>query len=408
MRVLHVLMQSVPDISGYTIRSQEILTAQQRLGIEVFALTSPYQRNVGAVKNGIEVIQGVPYFRTNLGGNRKEDGKRSWFYLAKKYALFHYFRKQIIKVCQSIKPDLIHGHSYFYSGYPASRAARKMELPFVYELRGLIQDSGVSRAKFKINSLQYRYIEYMERATVSSASKVVAISQPLVEYLLAQGWPQDKIVVVPNGVNTARFRPVPKDPELIKKHGLSSKVVIGFIGSFFVFEGLEFLLRGFRTVVSQEKNIVLFLVGTGETMDRMKRLAEELNLGDSVVFIGGVDYSDVLRYYSVMDICVYPRIKETVTDIVTPLKPLEAMAMGKAVLGSDVGGLRELIKDGQTGLLFKAGDLEDLVSKCLLLIRGAELRLRLGASAEAAMVRERDWTALAAKYVVLYDILAHQ
>lgn len=405
MKVLHVLMGSLPDISGYAIRSQEILVAQRRLGLEVCAITSPYQKQMVASGNQSEVIQGIRYYRTNLWKTPQEDGKRSLDHFVKKYLLWRHFKREIARVCQIMKPDLIHGHSYFYSGYPASRVAQTLGVPFVYELRGLIQDSGASRSKFKESSLQYQYIDYMERKTMKSAVKVVTISRPLVEYVQAQGLSHDKVALVPNGVDTTRFCPIPKDDELIQKYQLSNKVTLGFIGSFFAFEGLEFLLKGFHKIVSEERKVLLFLVGAGEMTDQLKRLTRELNLQDSVIFTGKVSHSDILRYYSVIDIFLYPRLKEKLTEIVTPLKPLEAMAMGKAVVGSDVGGLRELIDDGNTGLLFKAGELEGFVSICLQLIRDQELRRILGIAAKDRMVQERDWLKLAERYRTLYNSL---
>jgi PEP-CTERM/exosortase A-associated glycosyltransferase len=407
MRILHVLMGSLPDITGYSIRSQEIMSSEKKLGLDVYAITSPYQKNVN-VSNKHEVIQSIPFYRTNLWDTSGTDGKRSADHFIKKYFLFNHFKKKVYELCLELKPDVIHGHSYFFSGYPAAWAAKKMGIPFIYELRGLIQDSGVSRSKFKVNSLQYRYIDYMEGRTFRAASKVVTISRALQEYLFKKGISSDKVGLVPNGVDTSRFTPIEKDKELMRRYRLEGKIVMGFIGSFFSYEGLDYLINQFKMILKHEQNVVLFLVGAGEKYEELKRLTKELQLEDSVILTGRVDHTEILKYYSVVDIFIYPRVKEWMTETVTPLKPLEAMAMGKAVIGRDIGGLRELIDDEKTGLLFKDDDTEDFISKCLLLIRNQRLRETLGSTARDKMVLERDWMKLAERYVSLYKSIVEK
>lgn len=403
MKIMHVLLSSLPDVVGYTTRSHEILSAQRQLGIDAFAVTSPNQLLHAQPDMPYDDIQGVRYFRTSIpAGVSGRKGTGTLRYYAQKYALYRHFQKKLVEIGNQTTPDLIHGHSYFYSGYPASRAARKLNLPFIYELRGLVQDSGVMRGKFSSRSLPYRYIDFMEGRTFQAADRIVTISHSLCNYLTRRGIPEHKIALVPNGVDTERFSPQPKDEELVSRYRLAGRCVLGFIGSFFLFEGLDFLMRQLPAILAAEPDAVFLMVGSGEDEANLKKLTAELGLEDRVIFTGRVPYEDILKYYSVIDIFIYPRLKHPMTETVTPLKPLEAMAMGKAVIGRDIGGLRELIDHGVNGLLFADDTPQELQAHCSALVRDNALRERLATAARQTMVEERSWVKLAQRYHDLY------
>jgi glycosyltransferase involved in cell wall biosynthesis len=146
----------------------------------------------------------------------------------------------------------------------------------------------------------------------------------------------------------------------------------------------------------------LLLVGSGELEAVIRQRIKLLHLESHVIFTGRVPHSDVMRYYSVMDVLVYPRVKSRITDLTPPLKPLEAMAMRKAVIGSDVGGLRELLDDGRAGLLFKAGDSDDLAERLVRLLTDSAAREALAAAGREYVLREHAWDRLVMHYQRLY------
>jgi glycosyltransferase involved in cell wall biosynthesis len=181
--------------------------------------------------------------------------------------------------------------------------------------------------------------------------------------------------------------------------------VIGFIGSFYHFEGLDCLIRAMPLVLAALPTARLVLVGTGEAEMAIRDRVQSLGLADAVTLTGRVPHADVLRYYSIMDVLVYPRRSERVTELVTPLKPLEALAVGKPVVGSDVGGIAELLDDGKVGRLFKAGDAADLANVLLAVLGNPALREEMRASGRRFVLERRQWSSLAAEYLPIYERL---
>jgi glycosyltransferase involved in cell wall biosynthesis len=211
----------------------------------------------------------------------------------------------------------------------------------------------------------------------------------------------DHVSVVPNGVNIDEFRPMERANALSDNLGLNGGPVFGFIGSFYRYEGLCFLLESFPRIRARLPNAHLLLVGGGEEEERLKELARKQS---GVHFTGRVPHHKVVDYYSLIDIFVCPRLRMRLTELVTPLKPLESMAMRKAVLASDVGGHKELIDNGKTGWLFLAEDAEDLVAQSVRLAEDAALCKRLGDAGRRFVTEERSWEKLSGKYLRLYEI----
>jgi glycosyltransferase involved in cell wall biosynthesis len=251
-------------------------------------------------------------------------------------------------------------------------------------------------------SLKYRTIWGLELAVMRRANRVVAISQGIRDAIVEASINPGKIDIVPNGVDTGIFAPKLPDTGLIEALGLTDCFVVGFIGSLRRLEGLDLLLEGFKEFWRWEPRARLVVVGEGPERYRLETLAEEAGLRDAVRCTGFVPHGDVLRYYSVMDVLVYPRIDARINHAVTPLKPLEAMAMGKMCLASDVGGLRELVDDGVTGLLFSRGNARDLTKKLLLLASDPGMRERLATRALSNIRREREWSVIASRYPDIY------
>ena len=227
--------------------------------------------------------------------------------------------------------------------------------------------------------------------------------------MIARGIPADKVTVIPNAVDIEGFAAgAAPDPELQRRLGLEGALVLGFIGSFYAYEGLAVLLRALRQMLATNGRARLLLVGGGPQEAQLKALAAELGLADKVVFAGRVPHQDVPRYYDLIDVLVYPRLSMRLTELVTPLKPLEAMAQGRLVAASDVGGHRELIRNGETGVLFAPGDPAALAAAVGKLLGSPERWPQIKAAARQFVERERTWPLSVARYEDVYARILQQ
>jgi glycosyltransferase involved in cell wall biosynthesis len=184
--------------------------------------------------------------------------------------------------------------------------------------------------------------------------------------------------------------------------------VLGFIGSFFAWEGLPLLVEALPRIVAARPDVRLLLVGGGPDEANVRAAVERLQVGRYVVFAGQVPHSQVAQLYQAVDILVYPRTPMRLTDMVTPLKPLEAMALAKVFIASDVGGHRELVRDRETGILFRAGDAAALAAAVLEVAGDAALRQRLTTAGPAYVRQERTWAKVVGAYLPVYSRLAQR
>jgi glycogen(starch) synthase len=215
--------------------------------------------------------------------------------------------------------------------------------------------------------------------------------------------PDAKITVIPNGVDTEAFQPGgSRDEGLAAELGLEGAQVLGFIGSFYAYEGLDLLLRAYPSILAREPSTRLLFAGGGPEEASLREQARALGLADRIVFAGRVPHAEVPRYYDLLDVMVYPRRSTRTTELVTPLKPLEAMAQGRLLLASDVGGHRELIRDGETGILFPAGDPEALAAAAVAILRNRERWPAFRRAARFFVERERSWAASVRRYEAVY------
>lgn len=393
MKVLHVLDHSVPLFSGYSFRSRSIIHGQRALGLNPVVLTSPKQ---GSNANGVEEIEGIRYYRSaslSSGVIRDVPFFREILLMAR-------LARRIRSLAAAEKVDLIHAHSPLLNGLPALWAARRLNLPLVYEARAFWEDAAVDHGSFKEGSARYRISRALETFLFRHADRVVTICEAMRRDLRERGISTEHVRVVPNGVNIDEFKPLPRAAALAHRLGLNGGPVFGFIGSFYRYEGLRFLLETFPKIRAQIPDARLMLVGGGEEEETLKIIAGK---NDGILFTGRVPHREVGDYYSLVDVFVCPRLRMRLTELVTPLKPLESMAMQKAVLASDVGGQRELIENGHTGLLFAADSAEDLVKQSVRLVRDTALRRRLGEAGRRFVSSERSWDKLVQRYLPIYQ-----
>jgi len=389
MTVLHVLDHSVPLHSGYSYRSRSIVEFQRRLGLRPVVLTSPKH---GSEVDAVETIEGVCHHRT-----ARERGRVPF---VRELQLMARTAARVAAVARAERAALIHAHSPVLNGLPALWAGRRLGLPVVYEARAFWEDAAVDQRKFREGSSRYRLIRALETYLFKRADRVAVICEGMRADIVARRVDGRRVIVIPNGVDTNAFQPVARAHDLAERFGLDGKLTLGYFGSFYHYEGLRFLLDAFADLVVRVPGARLLLAGGGEEEATLRRLAEPL--GDAVVFAGRVPHDEIRRLYSVIDVFVCPRRRMRLTELVTPLKPLEAMAMGKAVLASDVGGLKELVSHEATGLLFAAESREAFVAAAARLDSDPGLVASLGKRARASVLAERTWPQIVSRYLPAY------
>ncbi len=408
MRILHILHRSVPGSHGYAIRSEEIVRNQLNSGLEPLVISSPSQAPAGRLDSeGSEFIDGVRYFRTSgrILPPTIEVSDESPVKSALRVLQNSMLLKAAMRVARTYRPAVIHAHSPFTCGIIANMVGRRNKIPSVYEMRGLWEDSHTSRHGITERSLRYRGVHFLEDIALKGADLCCVICDSLKDELLGRGIPEAKIATVPNGVDVRAFVPGPPNTELQRRLGLEDKIAIGYIGSFFHYEGLELLVQAMIGLSPEFPELRLLLVGEGEVTQILKRMAEEGGIIDKVLFPGRIAHAEISEYYRLCDLMVLPRLDTRETRLVTPLKLLEIMAMGRPLIASDIGGHREIVSDGVNGIMFESENVKDLIAKCRNLIGSKEMRLDLGARGRKWVEDNRDWTVLVQSYIKIYESL---
>ncbi len=395
MRILHVLDHSLPLHSGYTFRTRAILKAQQACGLEVRGITGLRHMADGP---DAEEADGILFHRTRGSANGPA-GLREWREIAR-------LSESIEALCAEWRPDVLHAHSPALCGAAALRAGRKLGIPLVYEIRAFWEDAAVGNGTGSAGSLKYRLTRRLEDHVVAGANAVVTICQGLKDDLVARGNNPARITISPNGVDLALFGdPVAPDPELRRRLNLGEGPVIGFIGSFYDYEGLDDLIDAMPLLLQSHADVRLLLVGGGPCEAALKAQAEASPAAHAIRFVGRVPHHEVERYYALTDVMTYPRKGSRLTDLVTPLKPLEAMAQGKLVAASAVGGHRELITDGDTGVLFAADDPTACAAALARLLSNRSSWPAMLARAKVHVRDHHDWAGNVTRYHPVYQTL---
>lgn len=397
-RILHVLDHSIPLHSGYTFRTLALLREQRRLGWNTFHLTTP--KHIGCDRLE-EEVEGWHFYRTPPlpPGNANLPGLGEM-------ALMRRVEKRLQEVAEIVRPDILHAHSPVLNAIPALRVGKLLGIPVVYEVRAFWEDAAVDHGTTTEGSLRYRLTRRLETHALRRAQHVFTICEGLRNDIVGRGIPAEKVTVIPNAVDIESFATEGVPDEALKKIlGLAGATVIGFIGSFYAYEGLDLLIEALPGILVQLPEVRLLLVGGGPQESALKEQAVRLGLTDKVIFPGRVPHCDVQRYYDLVDVLAYPRHSMRLTELVTPLKPLEAMAQGRVLVASDVGGHRELIRDGETGVLFSANDSGALASALLQLLDRKDRWPEMRSAGRRFVETERNWARSAANYQPVFERL---
>ncbi|WP_291730910.1 glycosyltransferase [Leisingera sp. F5] len=405
-RVAYVLYSSLPWIStGYAVRSQRLAQALRGAGADLHCLTRPgfpWDEDPAALSADMpldrsfdEEIAEVPYLRS------PEPQFGSW----QSYPAYVRGSAEALTArFLDLRPAVVMAASNHACALPAQIAARRLGLPMVYDMRGFWELSRAAREPGFLGAPQYRYERWLETQAARQADHVFALSQPMRQALIRRGAAAERVTFLPNGCNPDSFGPAGRGQRLAAELELPEGVpVIGYAGSFPAYEGLEDLLAAAAGLKAGGHHFRLLLVGdengTGlrgtPVTQALRRQAAKLGLGDWLILPGRVPFEQVPDWLDLFDICVFPRRPLLVTEMVAPLKPVEAMAAGKAIVLSSVGGMQGLLKDGESGLVFAKGDTPGLQRQLASLLEDPELRIRLGAAARSRARRQYSWSSIA-------------
>lgn len=398
VRILHILDHSIPLHSGYTFRTRSILREQHRRGWETVHLTSAKQ---GPAASPAEEVDGLTFYRTSPTSNALNSMP-----VLRHRGVVKGLERRLLEVIADTQPDVLHAHSPALNGLAAIEAGRRTGVPVLYECRAFWEDAAVDHGTSTEGGLRYRLSRALETRVFRKADAVTTICEGLRRDIASRGIDAGKVTVIPNAVDIERFPfEPPVDEPLRERLQLGPGPVLGFIGSFYAYEGLDLLVAALPALHERFPELRVLLVGGGNEAAALKDQCRRLAAESVVAFVGRVPHDEVGRYYGLVDMFVYPRKSMRLTELVTPLKPLESMAQGKLVAASDVGGHRELIRDGETGFLFPADDAAALAAHVAAALEHPERWQAIRRAARHYVETERTWQVSVARYADIYHRL---
>ena len=453
IRVLHVLANSHPDTNGYAIRSHMIVKHQNQIeDMEVHAITSPFYPNRQLMQEDIE-HDGINYVRckhpyfirgripfsqriirrlTKVNSKKQETEKPQKSLVRRMYdfvyfgffklgrlmkkpfqipyrvweerVLLKHFESDIFEYVKENNIEIIHAHTPYRVGIPSMNVAKKMGKKFVYEMRGMWEETAVANGRWKRNGPAYSRFRRLENRVLKGADKIVAISMELKRELISRGISGEKIAVVPNGIETVES--VVESPKLetieTELNRLDGDITVGYIGSLRKLEGVDMTANAVSELVKQGHNINFFCLTGANGQEELIELSNRIGLKSRALITGPVPHSEVNQYYDLIDIFVVSRPDYPVTRTVTPLKPFEAMARARPVVITNLPALNEIITNLETGIITEDNELSSLVKSIKILISDQELRTKLGEQAKSWVINERSWSNLVRRYSTVY------
>ncbi|WP_445001086.1 glycosyltransferase family 4 protein [Halomonas mongoliensis] len=397
-RICYILSNSFPYSSGgYASRSQGVAESLNDRGWAVIAITRPgFPLDAKVLKKGekdindADRINGIEYRRL-LSPSKIE--LNTCDYVRESASALE---SELMK----LRPDVIVAASNYVCGLASLIAARNMGLSFIYEVRGFWEVSRASREPGFENTIKYKVEEEMEGFVARSADHVFTLTKPMKAELIKRGVGEEKISILPNCCDVKTFQSAPAKNNLKASFGIrESSVVIGYIGTFVDYEGLDDLAYACGILKEKGLDFVLVLVGNenplinrlGEISERIRVIAKEKGFDADLIMPGRIPHDQVSDIYSIIDIAPFPRRPCKVCELVSPIKPLEALASEKSVVVSSVGALAEMVSDNETGLVFEKGSISDLANKLEVLVNNPALRKKLGENGRVWVSRERTW-----------------
>jgi len=415
--ILHMVGRVLPETqSGYTLRTPYTAQAQSRRGLPVAIVgqsgitedrdesTAHYTHDEvdyyllpGPVRGSVLVDE---WLRTNID--------------------------ELAALVRWLRPSVLHAHSDFHNALIVHAVGTAYGVPTVYETRGFWEESWLTRAistqgwnKNAQNIFAtyghpsaYTLRKHAEEVARSLTDHNFTLAEVMKEHILGSAGASlrsEQVTIVPNAVDAEEFPIQDRDPALAVRLGIpQGAVVIGYISSMVTYESNETLIEGFKVAAGRTAApIHLLLVGGGSHLDALQEHARKVGV-ENVTFTGAVPHDDVLRYYGLIDIFVVPRGKSSVADLVTPLKPFEAFATGRAVVMSDVAALKEIAEESGAAETFRAGYPRDLGRKLSALIDDPQRRRDLGVRGARWVRSRRTWAHNVVEYYRVYQNLGYR
>ena len=401
-RVLHIVTRSRPWAQvGYSIRTQYVAKGQQAVGLEPHIATQyGFPLTIGVEDApASHLVESIPHHHFLPADGqvpaRADDRLTAGL-------------ESLATLLPEVRPAVLQAASDYQNALLALRLGELFDVPVVYEVRGFWEESWLARTDRDGGGDTYRWRQERDTECMARADAIVTLSEGMADEIVARGIDRAKITLVPNGVDVERFVPVTRDPELARRWGIApDDVTLGYVSTLWPYEGIEYLLRAAALLVSRGLPVRVVIVGEGEAYAELQQVAVDLGIRDRVAFTGRVPHAEILSYYGLIDVFVVPRRDDRVSHLVTPLKPLEAMATGRALIVSGVAALRGMIEEGVTGEVFRPEDADDLARVAEDLVRDPDRRAALGRAARDWVVEHRGWDRLARSYSDLYQRLAH-
>jgi glycosyltransferase involved in cell wall biosynthesis len=427
VKVLHVLANGPPDVNGYAIRTHGLMKAYSELpNVEVVGLTSPWYPDKDSMAKPIE-MDGITYHRCLHPARMKsvKGTAMNWFASRGRYRMagsegfaskslwrkgvsllfkplrpgwswleeriiFKHFTSRIIEVAEEENAEIIHAHVPYRVGIPALRAARKLGIPFIYEMRGMWEESAVASGRWRSGGLAYRRFRRMETKVLRAANSVICISETLRQEAISRGVNENKISVVPNAVDAEVVR---NESDLLHemKDKLDQKLVVGYIGSLRELEGVDLTAEAVSILNKRGVDVNFLVLSSQSGQDELRAYCDDLGIAENTDIVGPVPHDQVAPFYDLIDVFVVSRPDTRVTRLVTPLKPFEAMRSGTAVVMADLPALAEIVEDGETGRLYPAENSQALAEIIHELVLDGELREYLGRNAASWAIANRTW-----------------
>jgi glycosyltransferase involved in cell wall biosynthesis len=397
-RILHLVTDALPATSaGYTIRTREIVVAQRAAGLDPHVVTRcGYPVTAGKLDGRrLVVLDDIPYHRLLplVLPTRADKAADLGLDLA-------------AKLTSELRPAVLHAASNYANARIALALGRRYGLPVVYEVRGFWEDTWLSRypdAAELASSELYRANRDLETRSMLGADLVVTLGEAMRDEIVARGVPADKVLIVPNAVSQEFLKPLPDATALRAELRIGAEeYVVGVITSLVPHEGIGTLLEATRLLADRGVPVRALIVGDGPERAALQRQAAVAGLGETVIFTGRVAAARVREFHALLDVFVVPRTRDRVCQLVTPLKPVEAMASGLCVVTSEVKALTEIIKPEVTGALTIPQDPVSLADRLEFLFYSPDIRKKLGNSAREWVARDRTWAHHAARYKDAY------
>ena len=388
MKVLHVLYQSLPNSAGSSIRSRDVINNQLKIGLTPIVITSPFQPpfEKGKIK---ENVDGITYYRTFSNKNEEVSEKKTGLFVqVRKLIRIINFSLQVWDIAKKENVDIIHSHAMFFCALSAKFASLALKKPMVYEIRSLWEER--YKKNGFIDYLIFSFITSLETFSMLFANHIVVINDNLKNQLQKRLLLKNKkISVVENAVDLDRV-----EISIINKNNF----VFGYIGTLSPIEGLDLLIKAFNNLQIKNK---LLIFGDGIELEKLEKIT---NGNSNIEFKGKVSNDKIAKAYAQVDVIINPRKKSYLTDSVTPLKPLEAMAYKKLVLVSDVGGMKELVKNEFNGIIFKSDSIVEIERVILDVINRNNLD-KIVNNGYKFIKEERNWLKNARTYDLIYKNL---